>query len=843
MSSARNPRIELAVRNAACTACKMCTEADGDDVCVTAEGNHQARILVVSKNPLGPRSRKELHTYLERAGIDVSELAFTGVSKCLVWNMTPNKSDLKACKQYLDAEIEFIKPEWILTMGNEAMQSTIGKSGITKYRGQTFDHPSGAKVIPTIAPAMVHRNPGLKSGFEADLTYFRRLSHGEELPGDTEPAEIHYVTDKASLKHLVATLSEADEVSFDIESTSFDEFLPDSAIVSLAVTTVTYDAETSQARWGCFAMPLWHPRSPWRSSWERVLNIVLRAMRNVKKRVAHNGKFDCRWLQYFGIPMPITFDTMLAAHLLDENRPKGLKPLARTLLGAPPWDIEIKHVKGKPWWESHALDKILRYNALDTWHTMRLYHLLRKDLVAQPRLANIMAKLMVPASNDFVDVESHGVWTDRKKVTDHYAIALQKVQDIEDQLMQYVPEDHGFAAVNFNPSNFAKWWLFKYLKLPVLAYGKDKDDGSRGDPSMAEATMLELRDKHPVVDLLLERTTWYRYANAFLGPYSEQLDTESRIHSTFKLTGTVTGRLSSGKADQEKVTGTKQIRGVNLQQVPRDAFIRGVFGAPPGSSFVEADYSQVELRVAAFLAQEPTMLHLYATGQDIHMTMAMRMTGKPAHLVTKEERKKAKAVNFGFLYGMGWRKFISTAWSNYQVRVTETEAQAFRQAFFDEFKLLMRWHSKQRQFAHKYGYVVSPIGRVRHLPDIVSSNREVRSEAERQSINSPVQSFASDMALLSLVLVNRKFRKLGLNATPIGAVHDAVNFEIPNAELPLALPIIKDTMENLPLERMFGVDLNIPIIADLKVGTRWGGATEITPAQIYDWKDEYVAAG
>jgi uracil-DNA glycosylase family 4 len=835
----RNKRIELAVRNAACTACKMHTEAEGDDVCVTAEGNSRAKVLIVSKNPLGPRSRKELHTYLERAGFNVEELAFTGAVKCLTWELQPGKKDLKECKSYLDAEIDFIKPEWILTLGNEAMQATIGKSGITKYRGVTFPHQSGAKVIPTIAPAMVYRNPGLKAGFEADLSYFHRAATGGRLPAQTEPDFIGHVLNKDMLKQVCDILSRADEVSFDIESTGFDEFDPDARIVSIAFTTVQYVGEAAEAIWSCFAVPLWHPQSPWRNVWERVLRILLKLVRKIKKRNAHNGKFDCRWLKKFGIKIPLTFDTMLAAHLLDENRPKGLKPLARTLLGAPPWDIQIKNVKGRPWWETHGLDNILRYNALDTWHSHRLFHLLREQILAQPRLAKILAKILIPASNDFVDVESHGVWADERKVTDHWAIALEKVNEIEDQLLEYVPDDHGFDKINFNPSNFAKWWLFEYLELPILARGKDKEDGSPGDPSMAEAVMLELRDVHPVINLLLERTQWYRYANAFLGPYSEQLDENSRIHSTFKLTGTVTGRLSSGKADGDKVTGVRQIRGVNLQQVPRDAFIRGVFGAPPGYAFVESDYSQIELRVAAFLAQEKRMLSLYASGQDIHMTMAMRMTGKPAHLVTKEERKKAKAVNFGFLYGMGWRKFVSTAWLNYQVRVTDEEAQAMRVSFFEEFRDLPRWHARQRALAHKHGHVVSPLGRIRHLPDITSSNSEVQHEAERQAINSPVQSFASDMALWSMSLVKRRFKEAGLRAIPIGTVHDAVNWEVPLDELGIALPMIKNTMENLPLLEVFGVDLNIPIVADLKVGSRWGGAQEITPEQVYDWKDEY----
>jgi len=225
--------------------------------------------------------------------------------------------------------------------------------------------------------------------------------------------------------------------------------------------------------------------------------------------------------------------------------------------------------------------------------------------------------------------------------------------------------------------------------------------------------------------------------------------------------------------------------------------------------------------------------------------MAMRMTGKPEHLVTKEERKKAKAVNFGFLYGMGWLKFISTAWENYGVVVTEEEAKAFRKAFFDEFPLLQKWHNHQRMMAHKFGRVESPIGRIRHLPDINSSDRGVVQEAERQAINSPVQSFASDMAVMALVLIDKELKRRGLRARSVGTVHDAINFECPEEELEEVVPLIKWHMENVPLEAWFGVHLDIPIIGDVKIGRRWGGADEIAneivtnPELFRNWLKEH----
>jgi DNA polymerase-1 len=824
-------------------------QAEGKDVCVTGDGPNNAPVMVVTRSPVSQRSRSELMEYFHEVGLDPGKVMWTSAMKCRVWDAQPTKTDQKACRKYLQAEIEHVQPGHIIALGGEALFAATGKSGIMKYRGQltTLNYGNGVVVFPTISPAMIARNPGLRDGFIADLRYFKRLVSGEAnlTPAfHTNAGHATTVDTKAALRSLVEALHRAGVVAYDIETTGAAEHEPGAAIVSIALTLSSGVDMTDAHTW---KVPLFHPQSPWRNAWRTIIRI-LRAMARVPKRVAHNAKFDTRWLIEFGMDdlLP-TFDTIIAASLLDENRAKGLKPLAQQLLGADPWGIDTKNLLTTP------LDQVLDYNGLDTWHTLRLYYLFRDQLKAQPRLGRLFVHLMMPAIRELIPTERRGVYVDREVLATNHHIAKTTLTGIEEKLKGFVPPAIEWPVtikeLNFNASNFARWWLFDHMKFPVLARGKTKDDGGDGAPSMAEAIMLELADREDqrlqetpdewptdnVPKLMLDRALWYKRVTGFYEPYEEILDANSRIHTTFKPWGTVTGRLSSGKEDQEKITGKATLRGVNLQQVPRDPIVRGVFGAQPGWSFVEADYSQIELRVAAFLSRDDEMLRLYATGQDIHMAMAMRMTGKPAHMVTKEERKKAKAVNFGFLYGMGWRKFIETAWSTYQVRVTEAEARAFRTAFFDQFPKLPPWHAKQRRLATKYGRVESPIGRVRHLPDVQSPLDEVRSEAERQAINSPVQGFASDMALLSLVLCGKAFRDNGLQAHPIGTVHDAVNFEIHDDDLHRALPIIKDTMENLPLERLFGVRLDVPIVADIKVGRHWGGAKEIAPADIYNW--------
>jgi len=308
--------------------------------------------------------------------------------------------------------------------------------------------------------------------------------------------------------------------------------------------------------------------------------------------------------------------------------------------------------------------------------------------------------------------------------------------------------------------------------------------------------------------------------STYLKPWSAKLDKNSRLHPTFNLHGTVTGRLS-GKD--------------GVHQVPRDKFIRGLIGAPPGWSFLEIDGSQIELRVAAAIANEATMLRIYATGGDIHRTTAAAVSGKAPKDVTDEERKKAKAVNFGFLYGMGWRKFKVYAWEKYGIRLTDEEAQHFRSRFFELYRDLPAWHNRMRNIVKSLGYVVSPIGRKRRLPDIFSNDDKIRSSAEREAINSPVQGFGSDYVLAAFIEVYHRIMEEDPKLEtikPVGTVHDAQYYEIRNDKIDYWAPIIKNIFDNPKrLETWFNYVPPLPITGDCKIGNHWGDAKPWEPGQ------------
>lgn len=841
-----------------CSLCKMCQTAD--EVCQPGMGPRTADIMVVSRMPNSEKYQSLIEETLVASGIELHRVFFTAVIKCRTYDQEPRKKEIKACSPYLEGEIAVMQPKYILAFGNEALQALTGHSGIMKYRGHVIDKGS-YKVIPTVSPAAVMRNPVQKPAWDADVQYFAAQANG--ITDAIKLPKMAVIDTKEKLTKLKTLLESAELISYDIETAGLDEWDAAGGIVSFAGTLIHTMADTGETKLTVFVIPLDHPQSPFKKVWQKALLYLKPALEGIPKQIAHNGKFDAKWCRAYGVTMKVTFDTMLAAHLLDENRLKGLKPLGRMLLGVPPWGIDTKDLRNTP------INQVLKYNGLDTYYTYHLYLLLKKDLIAQPRLHRLFRLLTIPANEILIETERRGIWIDRQKLESAIKISFQMRDEIDSRLLEHVPGRDAcgviysteeliemgwpiinkksktvkLAEVNFNASNWMRWWIFEYLGMPVIERGKTKEDDSPGDPSLGELSMVTLKEMypdHPVLKLLEERGKWQKYCSSYVTRYDEVADENDRLHTTFKLAGTVTGRLSSGKEDEEKITASKDRgRGVNLQQVPRDPFIRGLFGAPPGSSFVEADFGQIEFRLATFISRDPTGLRLIRGGVDVHLAMAARMTGKPESQVTKEERKAAKPVNFGYLYGMWWKKFMQTAKLNYGVIFTEEEAQASRKAFFDMYPKFVHWHNRQRRLVANYGRVQSPLGRIRHLPDINSADKMVQQEAERQAINSPVQSMASDMCVLGMILIDAEFKRLGIRGYTLGLVHDAINFEIDNRDLAKALPIIKTTMEHLPLKRKFGVDIDIPIEADIKVGSHWGGAKECSAEQVYNFEQYY----
>jgi DNA polymerase-1 len=767
-------------------------------------GPSDSKIMIIGEAPgeneartgrvFSGRAGQLLDVALKDAGLARDEIYVTNVVKCRPDdNRRPSRVEWEACRKYLEREAAALHASHVLLLGNTALQVVARKSGITSKRGVRLDIRDpvwrSAEVMATIHPAFVLRNPGQGTVFSEDIRRFARMVQGEFRAVTVRPKLVKSLQGLKFVRDLLDNAAEGTVVSYDVENRG-SPWEPDWAVVCLGVSI---DGTNS------YIVPLCHPQSPFRRKWQDVLRYLAPALRrHGHKLVAQNGKHDNAQLAGARVYLRHSFDIMLAAHLLDENRPKNLGFLSQNIIGADIYKgmVDTKDLMNQP------MRKIAEYNGYDVGYTWQIYTRLREELLQYPRLTRLFVKLMMPASHVIQEVEMAGMYVDRHLLWERVSILQREINKRKEVLYEHLPEKWR-ADFNFNSTQQLGVWLFtkKGLGLSPL------ESTPTGRPSTREAVLLHYHN-HPAIRALLEyRTLELKWLKTCLLPWSTRLDMRSRLHTTYKLYGTVTGRLSG-----------------DLQQVPRDSFIRGVFGAPPGWSFVQADYSQIELRIAAHCSGERRMRRAFLAGEDLHLVTASSLTGKSGVLVTKEERKRAKAVNFGFLYGMYPRKFQAYAFENYELEVSLGEAELARQQYFETFPGLQDWHDRQRRIAHNHHRVVSPLGRIRHLPDILSSDNGVRMEAERQAINSPVQATASDLMLFSMVKLHDLLDPT--EAYMVGTLHDAIFFQIKEDKIDRWVPIIKETMENLPLKKTFGFEPSIPIISEVEYDQHWTGTPD-----------------
>lgn len=728
--------------------------------------------------PFQGRSGKLLNDMLEAAGIDRSECYVTNIVKCHPpENRTPSAAEVKTCKPYLDAEIAAVKPEFILTLGATALKGITKKAKITELHGQQFDY-AGTTVVPTFHPAAALRDPAQLDPLRKDIVKFGHILNGNVPSADELHWEVIRTMDQWN--QFVEEFSESKEVAADIETTGLDRRADGAAINS-----IQFGLDTGR-NW---SLPLEVRDSPWKDKPKVRQRFVetLVELADGKVIIGQNFKFDNLWIKsIYGVKFHLNFDTMLAHHTLDENSPHGLKELASEYCNAPTYDVDLKTKLGQG-----DLEKFYKYGCYDVYYTLQLYRIFRAKLLKDPVLRRLFYKLVMPAARMFEDVEEDGLFINTDKLAETEVTLTER----RDSLLVKMNKAAG-GDVNWNsPAQIAELFFNKF-KLPIL------ETTGAGKPSTSESVLLRLQNEHPVAKMLIE----YRGVEKNLSTYVvgwRKLMHDDRLYLSTKLHGTVTGRYAS-----------------RLHQVPRDPMIRSHIDAPEGWEFVCADYSQIELRLAAMLSNDTRMKMIFQTGGDIHSTTASVILGKPVEKLTKEERKMAKAVNFGLLYGMGWPKLVIYARDNYGVDMTDRQAQEFRKRYFETYSALPAWHERQRRCVRAFGQVVSLSGRIRRLPGINSSEKGIRAEAERQGINSPVQGFGSgDLKAMAMVEVSETF---DLDEVRIkGEVHDSILMWVRSDVINDALPKIKAIMEQPRRLREFGINMTVPLVADFEVGP-WG---------------------
>ena len=410
-------------------------------------------------------------------------------------------------------------------------------------------------------------------------------------------------------------------------------------------------------------------------------------------------------------------------------------------------------------------------------------------LKADSALWNLYQEVELPLAEVLRDVEKAGVRVD-----------VEMLKKAEEQLgMELATLEQGiYTAVgvtfNVNSPKQVGEVLFDQLKLDAKA-----KKSKTGQYSTSEEVLLGLKGKHEVVGMILEYRELKKLISTYISALPTYINPETgKIHTTYNQTVTATGRLSSSNP--------------NLQNLPirseRGQLIRQAVIPDDGCLFLSADYSQIELRLMAHFSQDPHLVEAFRSGQDIHAATAAKIFNVPIDQVTKEQRRQAKTANFGIIYG------ISAFGLAQQLDCSRSEAKALIDGYFAAFPGVIDYIERQKELARQQGYAVTLFGRKRYLPDIVSHNATVRSFAERNAVNSPIQGTAADIIKMSMVTIHHRLKEEGLKAQMIMQVHDELNFNVPENEVDRVREIVISEMQNV-------VHLTVPLIADCGIGTNW----------------------
>jgi DNA polymerase-1 len=762
---------------------------------------------------------------LRKAGIDPRKAFITNAVSCRPPNnKTPTKGEISACKHWLDYQLERVQPKYVLLLGNVPCQAILGKKGITKLRGRPVER-DGVTYLPAFHPAALLHDPSKKEFFEADIALFADIVSNRGIDQDEEFNPIEVKDEKTFQKMLDALTG---VVSFDLETTCLYPWKwvdpkkggKNPFYDTPEITAIGFGTEKAQ-----WSIPWDHYET--RDIWpaKRRKRMIRQISARLKKCtvVAQNGKFDEVWMMVkHSVTWAIDFDTMLAHYLLDENDRHGLEHLAQMYFGAMPYDVDPTR---EPW------DVVFPYHCKDLLYTRKLYYTFSKKLSREGNVEQVFYEIMMPCVQLFAKAEVNGVYVDHEKFDEAEEYLTGEIKKAKAKLKRYK------RGVNWRSPQ----------QVGALFFGKKSEGGlglsivektRTGAASTSEGVLKRI--DHPAARDLLTLRGHNQQLSFFIDGWKPYLH-EHLLHPSFKLHGAVTGRPSCEHP--------------NLQQVPRDSRIRSLIIAPPGWELVECDLSQIELRVAAELAHETAMLEMFYSGKDIHWSTAIReiaRQGSMADLILgtastlrgkkvtnygkavdilmseghreaikangewKEYRKKAKAVNFGFLYGMYPKKFQTYAFDNYGITVTEEQAKESRDAYFGMYKGLIPWHDRQRRYARRHGYVTTLTGRKRRLPDAqIPYDCKERRGAERQAINSPVQGFAAEMNLMAGIQLDSEFP---VDVRVIGTIHDAVLFWARQKTIHKTVARMLEIMRRPAIMDKLNIRLRVPIEAEAAIG-------------------------
>ena len=600
------------------------------------------------------------------------------------------------------------------------------------------------------------------------------------------PKRYEAVLDEATLGEWVARLEAAELVSFDTETTSLDP-------LTARIVGMSFSVEPGHA---CY-LPLAHAYAgaPPQIGVERALELLRPWFEDTsKKKLGQHSKYDQHVLANHGVTVRgIEHDTLLQSYVLESHMRHDMDSLAKQHLGLS--TISYDDVTGKgaqriPF-DQVEVGRATEYAAEDADITLRLHRVMHPRIAADEKLSHVYAGIEIPVREVLFRMECNGVLIDSNLLGVQSHELGQKMLEIEQKA--YTEAGQPF---NLNSPKQIAEIFFERRGMPVV---KKTPSGA---PSTDEEVLEKLALDHPLARMLLD----YREISKLKSTYTDKLP---------RMVNAVTGRVHTSYGQATAVTGRLASTEPNLQNIPvrsgEGRRIREAFIAAPGCVIVSADYSQIELRIMAHLSGDESLLRAFEAGEDIHRATAAEVFNRALHEVSSDERRTAKAINFGLIYGM------SAFGLAQQLGIERATAQAYIGSYFTRYPGVQRYMQETRESAHEKGYVETVFGRRLWLPEIRSSNQARRAGAERAAINAPMQGTAADLIKLAMIAVQGWLDDKQAGTRMIMQVHDELVLEVPQAEL-------EDVSAELPGLMTNVAKLRAPLVVDVGTGQNWEAA-------------------
>jgi DNA polymerase-1 len=604
-------------------------------------------------------------------------------------------------------------------------------------------------------------------------------------PADV-PRRYETLWSEPDVARWLARIERAELVSLDTETTSLDPFAAELVGVSFAI-------EPGEAAY----LPIAHryAGAPEQLGATRAIALLRPLLEDASKRkVGQNLKYDQHVLANHGVRLAgVAHDTQLQSYVLESHARHDMDSLAERHLGLRTitYDEVTGKGAGRIGFEEVEIQRATEYSAEDADITLRLHRALYPRVAADPKLAYVYGAIEMPVREVLFRMERNGVLVDAARLEAQSRELGQKMLELEERA-------HREAGQPFNlnsPKQIGEIF-FDRLKLPVV---KKTPSGA---PSTDEDVLERLALDYPLPKTLLEYRALSKLKSTYTDKLPRMVDPKTgRVHTNYGQTTAVTGRLASNDPNLQNIP----------VRTPEGRRIREAFVASPGHRIVSADYSQIELRIMAHVSGDAGLLGAFERGEDIHRATAAEIFGRNPREVTAEERRYAKVINFGLIYGM------SAFGLAQQLGLERATAQAYIDSYFARYPGVATYMASTRQAAREQGYVETVFGRRLWLPEIRSSSPARRSGAERAAINAPMQGTAADLIKLAMIAVQGWIDAEGLGMKLIMQVHDELVLEVPEGELARA----RDQLPRL----MAGVaSLRVPLVVDIGVGRNWDEA-------------------